>query len=270
MGPTNSVAGVRRDWHALAVRHCQLFAMTATVWDRQAFLADVQALIARIETPETITERILITNLLFEMAVRGGRDLHWRFHRMFPGPCRFSSGDLIQRSWAPDAVKQPQAAFQNWATAFTHEIDRCHVLPAEHRVRTTIEQTFHKQLLLDRLAFDTGTSARALRTAFRKAFGMSPYEYQKLLRMRKAIRLLASGASVKFVALDVGYSSRNKFYAAFVRSVGIRPAAVKALSAPAIAELSQRLDLVSYSSASLNLREITASCDLWRAGLRRA
>lgn len=61
-------------------------------------------------------------------------------------------------------------------------------------------------------------------TAFRRATGMTPYEYLTRMRMEKACQLLVDGhLSIGDIALAVGYGSFSGFSAAFRRYVGTSP-----------------------------------------------
>jgi AraC-like DNA-binding protein len=77
---------------------------------------------------------------------------------------------------------------------------------------------------LERLAKDVGVSRSTLAARFTEFVGQPPMQYLARWRMQLAARLLAEGAKVSAVALDVGYQSEAAFSRAFKRMVGAPPA----------------------------------------------
>jgi len=63
---------------------------------------------------------------------------------------------------------------------------------------------------------------------FRATFGTTPAEFVERLRMKEAQRrLAASEASIKRVAISLGYRSSHVFRRAFERRFGVSPAAYR-------------------------------------------
>ena len=58
---------------------------------------------------------------------------------------------------------------------------------------------------------------------FKQAYGITPRQYLRDLRLSKAKELLKKGVSVTQVCFDVGYSSVPTFSSAFKRSTGYSP-----------------------------------------------
>ncbi len=74
------------------------------------------------------------------------------------------------------------------------------------------------------LAMIAGMSRSAFAAAFRRAFGQSPMNLVKLVRLRRASELLVTTAlPVAEVAKRVGFSGRSNFSAAFSRLHGMDP-----------------------------------------------
>jgi AraC-like DNA-binding protein len=59
--------------------------------------------------------------------------------------------------------------------------------------------------------------------AFRAVTGMSPHEYQTLLRVTRARRLLRGGGAIGTVAAEVGFYDQSHFHHCFRRIVGLTP-----------------------------------------------
>lgn len=77
---------------------------------------------------------------------------------------------------------------------------------------------------LGELARRAGASARTIERIFKVETGMSFNRWRQQLRFVHALRLLAAGAKVTAVALDVGYDSPSAFISAFRRVLGETPA----------------------------------------------
>jgi AraC-like DNA-binding protein len=88
--------------------------------------------------------------------------------------------------------------------------DRLHAAPAEAP-------------RLDLLAEDVGLSRAHFLRSFAGAFGMTPHEYLTALRLDRAKRALARGASVTEACFDVGFSSLGSFSRLFAQKVGVAP-----------------------------------------------
>jgi AraC-like DNA-binding protein len=95
--------------------------------------------------------------------------------------------------------------------------------PRAVRVAALLEQTPAIAESLRVLARKAGASKRTIERLFRTETGVSFQQWRQRLRVIQALRLLASGASVTDVALDVGYSSTSAFIAMFKRELGTTP-----------------------------------------------
>lgn len=73
------------------------------------------------------------------------------------------------------------------------------------------------------LAAGLGVSARTIERAFVADAAMTIGEWRQRSRVGRAIALLAGGAAVKDVALEVGYETPSAFVAAFRKIVGTTP-----------------------------------------------
>jgi AraC-like DNA-binding protein len=77
---------------------------------------------------------------------------------------------------------------------------------------------------LARLAREIGISPRTLERRFAQETGMTLGRWRRQARLLDALRRLASGASVKVVAEEAGYSTPSAFVAAFGAVFGVTPA----------------------------------------------
>jgi transcriptional regulator GlxA family with amidase domain len=79
------------------------------------------------------------------------------------------------------------------------------------------------------LAVAAGMSRTSFAERFAAAFGRSPLDFVRRVRLRDAARLLATTAlPVKLVAASVGYASRSRFSQAFRESYGVDPTTYRA------------------------------------------
>jgi AraC-like DNA-binding protein len=90
------------------------------------------------------------------------------------------------------------------------------------------------ELTADDLAAAAGCSRYAAYRAFRQAYGLSPSDYQRQLRVRPARRLLSTGAAPAQVAADAGFADQAHLTRWFRRYYGVTPGAYRvAVSGPA-------------------------------------
>ena len=76
---------------------------------------------------------------------------------------------------------------------------------------------------MDELAKYIGLSQSALERRFRRIVGVSPKKYASLLRLRRAVRLQASGVDLTTVAHTAGYFDQSHFIKDFRRATGSAP-----------------------------------------------
>ena len=84
------------------------------------------------------------------------------------------------------------------------------------------------ELTADDLAAAAGCSRYAAYRAFRQAYGLSPSDYQRQLRVQTARRLLSAGAAPAQVAADAGFADQAHLTRWFRRYYGITPGAYRA------------------------------------------
>jgi AraC-like DNA-binding protein len=94
-------------------------------------------------------------------------------------------------------------------------------------VRTFLQDCGAGATLAD-VASAAGCSRFAAYRAFRARYGLSPSEYQRLLRLRAARRALAAGAAVADAAAVSGFADQAHLTRWFRRCYGITPGAYRA------------------------------------------
>ncbi|WP_345538211.1 AraC family transcriptional regulator [Phytohabitans rumicis] len=104
---------------------------------------------------------------------------------------------------------------------------------AARRVRDMIDEGYARDLTADDLAAAAGTSRYAVYRAFREAYGLSPSDYQRQLRLRSARRMLVAGHGIAESAALAGFADQSHLTRWFLRCYGVTPGAYRqALDAP--------------------------------------
>jgi AraC-like DNA-binding protein len=76
---------------------------------------------------------------------------------------------------------------------------------------------------IDELAREAGLSAFHLIRVFRASFGLPPYRYLELVRIRHARRLIRRGWPLAQVVHATGFSDQSHLTRHFKRVVGVTP-----------------------------------------------
>lgn len=90
-------------------------------------------------------------------------------------------------------------------------------------VRELIHDGYLHDLTAADLAAAAGRSRFAVHRAFTSAYGMAPGDYQRLLRLRAARKLIAQGQPIAAAAAQAGFSDQSHLTRWFTRCYGITP-----------------------------------------------
>ncbi|MGW2559912.1 AraC family transcriptional regulator [Streptomyces sp. NPDC001514] len=94
---------------------------------------------------------------------------------------------------------------------------------AARRARDLLRERCGDQVPAQELADAAGLSRFALYRAFRAEYGMTPSDYQRLLRLRRGRELLAGGVTAAEAAVEAGFADQPHFHRWFVRCYGVTP-----------------------------------------------
>nr|WP_042190500.1 AraC family transcriptional regulator [Kibdelosporangium sp. MJ126-NF4]CEL19389.1 Transcriptional regulator, AraC family [Kibdelosporangium sp. MJ126-NF4]CTQ94812.1 Transcriptional regulator, AraC family [Kibdelosporangium sp. MJ126-NF4] len=97
--------------------------------------------------------------------------------------------------------------------------------PSVRRARGLLDEAYLDPLGADELAAVAGCSRFALYRAFKAAYGMSPSDYQRQLRLRAARRLIVAGVAPAEAASQSGFADQAHLTRWFRRYYGITPGA---------------------------------------------
>ena len=91
------------------------------------------------------------------------------------------------------------------------------------RVIAQLRTGYDRPIRIEALAESAGMSPASLHRHFKAATAMSPLQYQKILRLHEARRLIGAGRDVAAAAYAVGYESASQFSREYTRMFGVPP-----------------------------------------------
>jgi AraC-like DNA-binding protein len=91
------------------------------------------------------------------------------------------------------------------------------------RARELLGDDAHDALNVRAVAEQVGLSPFHFIRQFRAVYGATPHQFRTSVRLERAKGLLAAGAPVTEVCMEVGFSSLGSFSALFTRRVGASP-----------------------------------------------
>jgi AraC-like DNA-binding protein len=103
---------------------------------------------------------------------------------------------------------------------------------AADRARQFIHAAVGADVTPGQLAAAAGCSRFALHRAFVSAYGMTPADYQRQLRLRAARTLIAAGQPISEAAAASGFADQSHLTRWFARCYGITPGAYRRAGAP--------------------------------------
>jgi AraC-like DNA-binding protein len=139
----------------------------------------------------------------------------------------------------------PRIAFLQWLQSWLTQIDRDHPERPAERAAALIRARPDQRWSPGALSTRVGEPRRQLTRMFGRTFGVSISDYVHLVRIERAVRLVAEAAKIEAVAREVGYRSKKDFYAAMQRWAGVTPARLRAWTAGDRAGLAQRLSNIA-------------------------
>ncbi|MEU8526958.1 MULTISPECIES: AraC family transcriptional regulator [Streptomyces] len=95
---------------------------------------------------------------------------------------------------------------------------------AARRAHALLNEAFLEPMSADDLAAAAGCGRFVLYRAFREESGLAPSDYQCLLRLRRARRLLTRGTSPADAAASAGFADQAHLNRWFKRAYGVTPA----------------------------------------------
>ncbi|HKY21468.1 MAG TPA: AraC family transcriptional regulator [Vicinamibacterales bacterium] len=208
-------------------QRCQALAGEHACTDILMVRALAERFLDSLPATETPVERLLLRQLLLEMALRWATEIHKGFHKKRTQHCPFNPTTLILECWE-DRAADPSEVFARWSVRFVSEFERSHIPPLASRVRKYVEDHLAERIAITQLAKELRcTRARAI-AEFHKAYGLSPHQHQRRLRVSEGLRLLrATNAKIEAVARTVGFRSKKNFYNVTRDATGRTPTQIR-------------------------------------------
>lgn len=94
---------------------------------------------------------------------------------------------------------------------------------ALRRVREMLDAEYARSITISELAREAGLSTFHLIRVFRATYGLPPYKYLELVRIRQARRLIRDGFPLTHVVHATGFSDQSHLTRYFKRIVGVTP-----------------------------------------------
>lgn len=91
------------------------------------------------------------------------------------------------------------------------------------KARAYLDQHFDEAIALDALGREVGMSPHHLQRTFKKTYGLTPKEYQDILRRQRLKAGLRAGGSVTTAIHDAGYGSASRVYEKSDDRLGMSP-----------------------------------------------
>lgn len=106
--------------------------------------------------------------------------------------------------------------------------DRVSLPPASvGKARAYLDAHYEESVPLSALGREAGMSPYHLQRTFKKAYGLTPKEYQEVLRRQRLKKALRSGGSVTTAIHDAGYGSASRVYEQSDDRLGMPPGAYR-------------------------------------------
>lgn len=106
---------------------------------------------------------------------------------------------------------------------FKKNITNEEVFRAILQAKNFIDDRITENLSLDEISLNIGISKYHFIRVFKQAFGVSPYQYQKRIRLDRAKLDLAKGISILETAIKYGFADVPTFSKAFKQQFGLTP-----------------------------------------------
>jgi AraC-like DNA-binding protein len=228
---------LRPEWCHEVSALCQRAVERLSVLDRVGFRATFDELAAHLPTPASTPERAFLTYRLHTFATSAGLRFHRGFHaRVGSGPCDGSPLEDSYGVWVQSGpTDDPRDLLREWTRRYVLAFERAHKWPAPWCAAELLRTRPARALDVTLLARSAGCGRSLLTRSFRQEFGMSIGAFQRLLRVRLAIRLLRSSSMpVRRIASEVGYDNPANLYNVIRQFTSMTPATIRVAERPLV------------------------------------
>jgi len=200
----------------------------------------VLAIAPGLPRPRQHVESVVMRSLLLDYAWSFSAEVHQRLHdRRQEAVCEFVSTAFLEPLRAR-STGDPRDALMSWANGFFPALFEQHPPNLARQAARIIRRHYEQPWTPRRLAMRLTASAAALTREFQAEFGLSIYEYQRVIRMMNAVEQIRT-EKVEAVALSVGYRSKKNLYRGLRRLTGLTPRAIRAMSTATARDLVEQI-----------------------------
>lgn len=161
-----------------------------------------------------------------------------RLARFLPRGCCVMSvspllRELILQACTFGRLKRSTARHRNLVAVILDELEALPTLPLQlpnptderaMKIVRMLAESPGERRRIDGMCRTAGISKRTLERLFQEEVGMSFGKWRQQLRLMHAVRLLAEGEKVTYVALEAGYNTPSAFISMFRKALGTTPA----------------------------------------------
>nr|WP_321979736.1 AraC family transcriptional regulator [uncultured Cohaesibacter sp.] len=105
-----------------------------------------------------------------------------------------------------------------------HALNKAHIFNQAERVRSYVVENLHKDLTIETLSRETGTSKRSIQRNFKHQFGLTVSDFIRKQRLEKARQAIEKqGMPISQAAFLAGYNNQSSFTNAFKQTYGSTP-----------------------------------------------
>lgn len=232
---------LRPSWVAAVVKESRTAAGKILLADAEEAQRVLKEFVEALPSPANHAESLVLRGVLLEMASRTGLHVHAYAHRMRHSVCGFVSGAAIESFWSVP-TDSPQQAFMRWMDEFFTQLARAHPRSGASQVARVLREQYQRAWPIPALARSVHATPSQLSRQFRREFGLSIPDYQRIVRLIHALDLVGN-EKTEAVALEVGYKSKKNFYATLQHFTGLTPTEFRRLSDTRASEIIEMLAL---------------------------
>lgn len=191
----------------------------------------------------------MLQAVLLDLGLRLVRHPHSHENVSVLCPCAVESGQALMQFWnglRRDVLQD----FAVWMATFVETYNCTHPPTLAEQAARVIRHGASERMGAARVAQKCACTVPTLRHAFRRRYGVSLREYQRIARVTCAVPHVRSGVKIEAVALEAGYRSKKDFYKVFKQVTGLTPVQFRNLPS------SRAVQLVSDARGRLVLRAL--------------
>jgi transcriptional regulator GlxA family with amidase domain len=204
-----------QEWVFAVFSACQR--LIAETFDAPAasVTASLQSIMVLLPVPSSAIEMAFLRATLLDVAIRWTQDRHRRLH---DGQTSTRCGDeILARAlefWQ-DSTRDARELFARHVEFVAWKLQATHGQALARYAAAYLEQNFTRRLDMGRLAKLLSAHPTTIRRAFRRAYGMTPGEYLRSLRVAEASRQRSQAhEKVEALAWKLGWRSKRGLYQA--------------------------------------------------------